>query len=228
MERSIAVIGSGGKTTAMELLARQSGARSVLVTTTTHIYPMEPPQCRVCLKSPDGFELYTALQEPGIVCAGTIVREGKLGMLPPPVLDRGLLAKPLLIYEADGSRHLPLKLHRPGEPVILPGTDRCLVVAGLSAPGKPVESVVHRYERRWEQDSHRIVGVEEFLACVEETAVASGLPRERVRVFLNQADVLEDLEPARTMVRWLQQHGLEARFGSLRQAPALYDWVAAD
>ena len=49
----IGVIGAGGKSTACLRAAQALSDRSVLLTTTTHIYPVEPPACRVLLIDPE-------------------------------------------------------------------------------------------------------------------------------------------------------------------------------
>ncbi len=223
MAQVIAVIGSGGKTTAMDLLARQSGAHSVLITTTTHIYPMGRT-----LRDPSPETLAEALDRGGILCAGTTAGEGKLGPLTQPVLEAALAHADLVLYEADGSRHLPLKLHRPGEPVLLPGTDRCLVVAGLSALGKPVSEAVHRWELAWPGEPDRTVGTAEFMACVKETMAASSMDPERTWVFLNQLDAAENSAHALWMTVWLGKLCRKARPGSLHQEPDLYAWLTGD
>ncbi len=213
----IAVIGAGGKTTALPLLAKQSGKEKVLITTTTKIYPMEGS-----LIDPTREELAAALS--GTICAGSREREGKLGILPPDVLEIGLKTADLVIYEGDGSRHHPLKLHRDNEPVILPQTTHCLIVAGLSALGKPVEEAVHRFSLYWEPG--RLVGAEELVHCVLETAEASGLLKEKMCVFLNQADALEDLLAAEEAAEILRSQGLKTKIGSLQvDADCLYDWL---
>lgn len=217
----IAVIGAGGKTTALPLLAKQSGKEKVLITTTTKIYPMEGS-----LIDPTGEELAAALS--GTICAGSREREGKLGILPPDVLEIGLKTADLVIYEGDGSHHHPLKLHRENEPVILPRTTHCLIVAGLSALGKPVEEVIHRYDlnHRWRKNPMRIVGPAEILQCIKETASASGLTYDRLRVFLNQTDTIEDIEIARSLAERLNNCGLKTKIGSLQvDADCLYDWL---
>lgn len=213
----IAVIGAGGKTTALGLLARQSGKRSVLITTTTHIYPVAGS-----LIDPTEEELAAAF--PGILWAGSSAKEGKLGILPQNVLEAGIHGADLVVYEGDGARCQPLKLHKSHEPVILSQTTHCLIVAGLSALGRPVEEVVHRYDLRWTPE--RTVGPEELAYCVQETAESSGLPREKIRVFLNQADVLEDLALAQRAAQILGSQGLTTKIGSLQKnASCLYDWV---
>ncbi len=212
-----AVIGAGGKTTALPLLAKQSGKEKVLIMTTTKIYPMEGS-----LIDPTREELTAALS--GTICAGSREREGKLGILPPDVLEIGLKTADLVIYEGDGSHHHPLKLHRENEPVILPQTTHCLIVAGLSALGRPVEEAVHRYDLRWVPG--RIVGAAELAHCVLETAEASGLLKEKMCVFLNQADALEDLLAAEEAAEILRSQGLKTKIGSLQvDADCLYDWL---
>ena len=227
--RRIGIIGAGGKTTALRLLAGRAGAGfSTLLTTTTHIYPVPPPESRALLVDPDGGELRSALSRPGVVCAGSRGPEGKLAPLPGPVLACGLECAQLVLYEGDGSRRHPLKLHRPGEPVILPGTDLCLVVAGLSALGCPVGEAVHRYDREpaWAAWPEGLVDAGVVLACVEETARSSGLPPERLRVLLNQADTPAGREQGEELARRVRALGLDCRAGSLkRDGGFLWDWL---
>lgn len=186
----IAVIGAGGKTTLLRLLGRTHAREHVLLTTTTHIYPFGPDGCdRLCV-DPDPAALRAALAAPGVVCAGRTAAEGKLTGLPAPVWAAARAACDWIFYEADGSKHLPLKLHRPDEPVIRPGTDLCLLVAGLSALGQPVGAVVHRYGLHpvWQADPTLPIGTDEILYCIREGLAASRIPRARCRVLLSQAD----------------------------------------
>lgn len=226
--RLLAAIGAGGKTTALRCLARETSKGKVLFTTTTHIFPLPPSERRVLLEDPSQDMLLKELNEWGIVCAGSRAGEGKLGALPGGLLDRAISAAQLTLYEADGAQCLPLKLHRPDEPVLLPETDLCLVVAGLSALGRPVGQVIHRYERnpQWHSRPDLLVGPEEFLFCVMETVRAAGLPESRIRVLLNQADLLPEREPAAQIVQKLRDRGLDCRMGSLKKGPEfLTGWI---
>ena len=51
-----------------------------------------------------------------------------------------------VFLEADGAKRLPCKAPAAHEPVILPESDIVLAVAGLSAVGKPLETVCFRLE----------------------------------------------------------------------------------
>lgn len=226
--RLLAAIGAGGKTTALRCLARETSRGKVLFTTTTHIFPLPPPERRVLLEDPSQDMLLEELSEPGIVCAGSRAGEGKLGALPDGLLNRAISAAQLTLYEADGAHCLPLKLHRPDEPVLLPETDLCLVVAGLSALGRPVSQVIHRYERNpvWNSAPASLVGPAEFLFCVMETVRAAGLPGSRIRVLLNQADLLPQNGLADQIAEELRKDGVDCRVGSLQKKPEfLLDWI---
>ena len=126
----IAAVGSGGKTTALKELARQAALRNqngaVLLTASTHMYPVLPPESRVFLRDPDEKTLCRELAEPGIVCAGRTARDQKISALDPELFSAALQTASVILCEADGSRRLPLKLHSEREPVLPVRTDVCL------------------------------------------------------------------------------------------------------
>lgn len=214
----VAVIGAGGKTTTLARLAGLHRAARVLLTTTTHIFPFAPPVCdRLCI-APSEQELAQALAQPGVVCAGVPAKNGKLTGLSDAVLQVAERCADWIFYEADGAKRLPLKLHADTEPVILPDTMRCFVVAGLSAWGKPIGEAVHRYHLRedWAAQPGRLVDGAVIADCVRDAVRACGLPRERLTVLLNQADVLENRQVVQPVVAALSAEGLRCVVCSLR------------
>lgn len=222
--KCIAIIGSGGKTTAMLTLAKACQSQRVLVTTTTHIYPMT--ESRELLVNPETEQLQAALSRPGIVCAGIAAKEGKLSGLPEDLFSLVRGWADLTVCEADGSRQHPLKLHREGEPVIPAGCDLCLIVLGLSALGQPVSQAVHRWQLcpAWTEETP--VSAEVLLFCAREALRASCLPPENCLVLFNQAEGPSQLAAAREVVRTLEQEGLRCRIGSLKEdASFLAPWV---
>lgn len=139
-----ALIGGGGKTTAMYLLARELCRRgTVICCTSTRILP--PPHLPV-LSGDSRAAVGQALAEAGCVCLGAPAPEGKLG---PPALDMAALPglADYVLVEADGSRGLPLKAHLPHEPVIPAEADQTVLLAGASGFGRPVREAVHRSEQ---------------------------------------------------------------------------------
>ena len=227
MKGCIAVLGAGGKTTAVRSLAHRLCGFSVLWTTTTHIYPAALGDCRLRLADPTAARLAAALAEPGVVCAGVPAGE-KWTALPPEVFTAGCRAADYVLCEADGAHRLPLKLHRPDEPVLPAETTRALIVVGLSALGRPVEEVVHRYALHpaWAKAPRTPVGVEELCFCAREAAARCPLPQKNIRLLFNQADVEKLLAAGRQAAAALTRQGFSCRVGALQKKDAfLAPWV---
>jgi molybdenum cofactor cytidylyltransferase len=147
----VALVGAGGKTTALFEIARE--LQPSLVTTTTHlgVWQVSRQDVHIIWKSttplPD-------IESP--IGAGITLVTGELEGDRYRGLDAGQLSKlkelagfhdlPLLI-EADGSRQKPLKAPADHEPVIPEFVDTVVVVAGLGGLGKLLsEEHVHRPE----------------------------------------------------------------------------------
>ena len=176
-----AVIGSGGKTSLLRVLARELSRRgTVLLATTTHI--MRPDWCPFAATAS---ELQAAFARSPIVCAGSFTPEGKLTA---PDFPGWQHAADFVLVEADGSKRLPAKAHTVWEPVLPPEQNRTVCVFGASALGKAIQDAAHRPE------------LYAPLAEVSPNAVITPAIAARVLakeggfdvLFINQADVLED------------------------------------
>lgn len=207
---SVAAIGAGGKTTALGRLAVAHRHQRVLLTTTTRIRPYPDTVCDRLLIDPTPQELVEALAQPGVTCAGCTSQEGKLRALSPELLEVGCETAQLVLYEADGAKMLPLKLHRSFEPVILPHTDLCLVVAGLSAVDRPVAECVHCYQLcpDWAEHPQHTVDTPDVLFCVQDAMDAAGLPPEKYHVLLTHADTPRRQEVAAQVKDFLSARGI--------------------
>ena len=207
---SVAAIGAGGKTTALGRLAVAHRQRRVLPTTPPPLRPHPDTGCGQLLTDPPHPEVADALAQPGVTCAGCTSREGKLRALSPELLELGCETAQLVLYEADGAKMLPLKLHRSFEPVMLPHTDLCLVVAGLSAVDRPVAECVHCYQLcpDWAKDPQHTVDTPDILFCIQDAMDAGGLPPEKYHVLLTQADTPRRQEVAAQMKEVLSARGL--------------------
>ena len=134
-----AVIGAGGKSTLIQVLAEElSGAATVIVTTSTHIF--RPNHWPVVQREE---QLQAALQRASVVCVGTDAKDNKLTAAPIPIKTLKRLAKYVLV-EADGAAGLPLKLHQSHEPVIPAEADRVIAVCGMDALNEPIRQALHR------------------------------------------------------------------------------------
>ncbi len=133
--RILSLVGGGGKTTLMYALAMESARNGlrVLVTTSTRIYM---PQGQYY--TANAREAEALWQRGSFAVIGTPVLSGTKLALPEASLWRELSAQAdVVLIEADGARHHPIKFPRSGEPVILPQSDAVLAVMGLSAIGMP-------------------------------------------------------------------------------------------
>ena len=62
------------------------------------------------------------------------------------LLDKALTSCDVAFIEADGSKQMPCKLPREGEPVLLNASDIVIAVAGLDALGKSLEEACFRWQ----------------------------------------------------------------------------------
>lgn len=132
----IAVVGCGGKTAVIELLAQQNSAGSVLVAPTTKIRLPDSEGAVVCTTADAclAHTPHTGIQYAGLANPAT----QKLEALPPAALAK-MVEKgySLTLLEADGSRGLPCKGWLATEPVIPPFVTRTVGVVTVWALGKP-------------------------------------------------------------------------------------------
>lgn len=136
--RVVSVVGSGGKTSLLTVLAKDLPG-TVALCTTTHVRPF----AGVPTVTGGASQVLEALSGSRVVCVGTPASEGKLVAPQLPIDELAGLVDHVVV-EADGSRHLPFKAHAPWEPVVPACSDACVLVVGAGGFGRPIEEVVHR------------------------------------------------------------------------------------
>ncbi len=191
-----AIIGGGGKTTLMEVLAEEFSQKgSVILTTTTHI--RRPAQYET-LTDADEALVSAALSRSRVVCVGEAAEEGKLRA---PRLSIETLARlaDFVLVEADGAKGLPLKAHAAHEPVIPPCAQRVVAVVGIDGIGKPIGAACHRRARY-----AQLAGVNEDSVVTPEIA-ARVLNAEGGfdRVYINKVESAAAYEAAQAMAKEL-------------------------
>ena len=191
-----ALIGGGGKTTAMYTLARElSRLGRVVCCTTTHIRPPAHLPVQNCLQET---ELDSTLARHSCLCMGTPVADGKLTA---PLLSPAQIAAAAdyVLVEADGARGLPMKAHLVHEPVIPAGSCQVILLVGASGFGKAVQAAVHRPDRFCQ-----LTGVPPGTAVTPEL-LSVALRREGLgdQLFINQAETAGAMEQARRLAALL-------------------------
>ncbi|AND84603.1 putative selenium-dependent hydroxylase accessory protein YqeC [Clostridium tyrobutyricum] len=145
----VSIVGSGGKTTLMFLLAREVSCNNkVLVTTTTKIYVPHINQFDFICCNTGKYTLYNNLKCNGIYVYGSFVNnERKLIGIEPYILEKQLKYFDYVFVEADGSKKKPIKGWKANEPVILNNTSKTIGIVPIDVLGKIVnEDNVHGLE----------------------------------------------------------------------------------
>ncbi len=223
----LAFVGAGGKTTAIFQLARQL-TKPVIVTATTHLgtWQIDLADRHVIVETPGQIESLDLSQNEVILITSSA--EGDRLIPISSDLLNWLRARcdqdhsPLLI-EADGSRQKPLKAPAEHEPPLPEFVDTVVVVAGLSALGKPLTAEwVHRPEI-FQQLCNAPGGdpiTSEMLACVltNPNGGLKNIPHAARRVaLLNQADTPDIQSRASALANLLLPTYNTVLIGSLQQ-----------
>ncbi len=148
------MVGGGGKSSALRLLASERAAvgERVVVTTTTNMYRRELEAVGpVVLETDPGARVdrmrETLARRSTVAVAGAPVGAGKVAGLPAVAVDalREASLADCLIVEADGSRGRSLKAFGTDEPAAPAATTVIVQVAGVDVVGRPLETEhVHR------------------------------------------------------------------------------------
>ena len=141
-KRIIAVVGAGGKTTYIRNKAKEylKQGKKVFVTTTTHM--MKESDTVI---SDDAEEIIKVLEERQYVMAGRECSE-KIQALSDETYEKVCAYADIVLVEADGSKHMPMKFPAEHEPVIPENVNEIIVICGLHALGKQLKEVAHRLE----------------------------------------------------------------------------------
>lgn len=227
----IAVVGSGGKTTLIETIARQAknSGKKVVVMTTTH---MRLPERDSAVGRPLE-EAAKQMEREGLIYYGVYGdEEGKMGYPGREAYERLCERADVVLVEADGSRRLPMKAPDwSREPVIPVNADMVLVVFGLSALGRPLKEVCHRWRLGlpWILDTQGQAPKEPGCSLVTEDMAAEFLEKGYLKAIrtrypdaglvtlLNQADGKAAQEKGERIRKGLAQKGYAAQVICLRQ-----------
>ena len=203
---SLSVIGAGGKTSAIFQLAKEFAARGrrVIITTTTRMY-REPGALATTPQ-----EAKELLAQQSVVMAGRPAEEGKISGLGDDEIDELKQLADIILIEADGSKRLPLKVPAIHEPVIPRGTDRIILVAGLSAIGARLSKSCHRSElvsELLEVSMDHMIRPEDMARIITKGYLERRIPAPSiVTVLLNQADHTELRETGEIIAKLLSPH----------------------
>jgi probable selenium-dependent hydroxylase accessory protein YqeC len=202
----ISLVGAGGKTTTIYALAKsaaEQGMRVLISTTTMMMDPRSDPIAQY-----DRFYLGPLLpenlpagtEEPGQIhfaASETVEEVSKVRGLSGEKLTEISKNYDLILIEADGANHRPVKAPGPHEPVIPKDTDLLIGIIGLDCLGKPMDArTVHRPElfaKITGLAGGEVIGPEQLIKLINSpTGLFKGAPEgiEKI-VLLNKSDLQE-------------------------------------
>lgn len=222
----LALVGAGGKTTALFQLARQLPP-PVVVTSTTHLGAWQVPLADRHVIAASANALPDLTLHEVTLFTGRIGKDQRARAIPPEALlrlhawcrSRGV---PLLL-EADGARQKPLKAPGADEPPIPDFAQTVIVVAGLSGLGKPLQAEYvhrpHRFSTLSGLPRNHLVSPESLARLLlHPQGGLKNIPAAARRIaLLNQAESPEMLSQAGELARALLDEFDSIVIGSLQR-----------
>lgn len=194
---TIAFVGGGGKSSIIKELSNELKTlkKRTIITTTTHIFA--PDQDVVLIEDFD--KIKHELDKNYAVTVGIPCDNKKLKSVSDAFLERLANICDVLLIEADGSKHMPIKAPAIHEPVIPPFTTLVVGVAGLDCLNKPLNQTSHRPEilaniLNKRQDS--ILEPKDIAKILESEQGQKKNVTCRYEIILNKADNLSLFEQA--------------------------------
>ena len=240
----ITFIGGGGKTSLMNTLGKEFASHGypTLLTTTTHIMKPDFLSDESYIENEDLGQLaniFTNLKKNNLPLAALGIPEKvvnsnikwrspssdfceKIAEFSKKFSTKNPYKFFKILCEGDGSKRLPIKLPKDGEPVFFPKTDTVIGVIGLSCLGKPIKETLFRYEllpNLTSLDNYFIKSLQsadivttDFLyrLCLSEKGLRKNITSQKFCIIFNQADILDEkaLAEVITLRNQLQTKGI--------------------
>ena len=186
------IIGSGGKTSLMYVLAKElSDKGKVIICTSTKIYK---PDSIPFTENADEI----TFEKGNVYCIGKLVDNGKI-TAPDCEFEKLIHIADYVLCEADGSKGLPLKAHADFEPVIPKESVEIIGVLGITGINREISEVCHRadiYAGLSEKSIEDIAGCK----SVTDVIIKEGLMDKLV---INQAETDEQMKVAEQIAEYL-------------------------
>lgn len=204
----VQIAGSGGKTTLTYALAEENKClKTVILTTTKRCAPKDG----YLLKG--GEIIDTSKINGNFSEIGVPDGNGKIGWVGDGNYDIIRSYADLVIIEADGAKRLPLKAAAEYEPVFVPDATHTIVVCGLSALGKPISEVCHRYNLIADKFTEDTIVTEDIIGYLLTEFYLKRFRHLRPIFILNQADSDELVQKG---IKILKEFGLSGYVGALK------------
>lgn len=166
----VSIVGSGGKTTLMNYLAKEFSNKKVLVSTTTKIRVPSQGFYDFIAFNKEEADVIKDINNKGIYVLGSKIKDNKLESFDLGYMESITDNFDVVFLEADGSKEKFVKGWNETEPVILDNTTITIGIINLEILGKLVnEDNVHRVEQFMDLTRAKIndvIGKEHLIAVV--------------------------------------------------------------
>lgn len=188
--RIIAVIGGGGKTSLLFALGEELSAKSpVILSTTTHMhYPSHLDIKQIVLED-DPDQVRLVLSSYPLCYVAAPYQHNKLQRPSDQMLQIVEEMGIPVLYEADGSRSLPIKCMGEQEPAVPSSCSLVIQMIGASCLHQTISKVVHRYElacERWHWESGELVTIQHLITLASYNFSKTAAPHKLL--IINQCD----------------------------------------
>ena len=193
----VSIVGAGGKTTLLNHLSNKYSAdNSVLMTTTTKIFP--PLNYDYLYHDTDFIRNKNIDFKKNSLYVVAPRYKGKLSSLPMAELEDLTEYFDYTFIEADGSRMKPLKGWNENEPVICLNTTVTIGVIDLTQVGKPIdEEIVHRiglFCRLTGKKEGDILTTDDYVEIIIKKDGIFKNSKGKKIIFFSKVDLMEDLK----------------------------------
>lgn len=219
---TVAFTGGGGKTSLILGLAEifSGQGKRVIVTTTTHM-TWEPE--RPFAEAEDIPGACRLIEQYGyVIAAHHKAGQPKISGPEKEILEKLPGFCDLLLVEADGSRHRPLKVPAVHEPVIPSFADMVVGVIGLDCIGRRICDTAHRPDDvagfLGKRTDEPVTWMDVWKIIRSEAGLQKGVDGRRFLAYLNKADTLEDPCVVEKLMAQGQESGIMVICGSLQRS----------
>ncbi|MDO5048100.1 MAG: selenium cofactor biosynthesis protein YqeC [Anaerococcus sp.] len=199
----ISIIGSGGKTSLMNKLAKDLRKKGrVLITTSTKIKRPKDYEADFIYDSFEDFRIGN--KKNFIIALGKLIKEvGKFSAVKEEDLLKIKNNFDYLLIEADGARNLPMKMWKDTEPVIYGSTSKVILVFSAKLIGEKIsKDFIYNYKAFREEIKEELVNEKVYLKLIKKLVLEEyGVDKF---VYFNQAEGRE--EETKKIITYLKAH----------------------
>lgn len=218
-DKVVTVVGAGGKTSTIYKLSEEISNlnKKVVVTTTTH---MRLEKDFILVEKQDDLKLVEeALKERNLVKIAKKESEYKVCSMDLNLLKKVIEMNENILIEGDGSKNLPLKAPREGEPVIVEETNLVIGLIGFDSLHKKIKDICHRPENVCRVLKKNLDEIIEYEDLIKIAASENGLKKDvncKYKVLINKVDDEEKLKECKKIAELFEKADIDVIFTSYK------------